>query len=125
MSKLREKKEEIKKEWESCFEMKLEDVFTDSGLNHFWDERTSENEAADMLTAAAISSLIDDVISIAVIRHGKHGKPKDKNKKFSIVVDGKVLDRKFTTPEGAENYREELAKTSKYTMDDIKVVQEV
>ena len=69
---LKEKKEELKKAWEECFEMKIEDKLNDKGLKHFWSDDTSEKEAADILTAGAIDMLLDDMldnlVGIAIIK---------------------------------------------------------
>ena len=59
---LKEKKEELKKVWEECFKMKIEDKLNDKGLEHFWSDDTSEEEAADLLTAGAIDMLVDDML---------------------------------------------------------------
>ena len=59
---LKEKKEELKKAWEECFKMKIEDKLNDKGLEHFWSDDTSEEEAADLLTAGAIDMLLDDML---------------------------------------------------------------
>ena len=69
---LKEKKEELKKAWEECFKMKIEDKLNDKGLEHFWSDDTSEKEAADILTAGAIDMLLDDMlddlVGIAIIK---------------------------------------------------------
>ena len=59
---LKEKKEELKKVWEECVKMKIEDKLNDKGLEHFWSDDTSEEEAADLLTAGAIDMLVDDML---------------------------------------------------------------
>lgn len=59
---LKEKKEELKKAWEECFKMKIEDKLNDKGLEHFWSDDTSEKEAAELLTAGAIDMLLDDML---------------------------------------------------------------
>ena len=88
---LKEKKEELKKAWEECFEMKIEDKLNDKGLEHFWSDDTSEKEAADILTAGAIDMLLDDMledlVGIAIIK-GNPNKPKknESNSDFDYNV---------------------------------------
>ena len=85
---LKEKKEEIKKAWEECFKMKIEDKLNDKGLEHFWSDDTSEEEAADLLTAGAIDMLLDDMLDdllgIVIIK-GNH-KKNESNSDFDYNV---------------------------------------
>lgn len=53
-AEMRSKKAELKAEWETCFEEKIENVLTDEGLEKFWDDSTSIREATEMLTVAAL-----------------------------------------------------------------------
>ena len=125
---LKEKKEELKKEWEECFKMKIEDKLNDKGLEHFWSDDTSEQEAADLLTAGAIDMLLDDMledlVAIAIIK-GNPNKNEKSEKKYRVVGDGFTSDKTFTTIEGAENYRDEMAKTSHFTVDELDIVEVV
>lgn len=125
---LKEKKEELKKEWEECFKMKIEDKLNDKGLEHFWSDDTSEQEAADLLTAGAIDMLLDDMlddlVGIAIIK-GNPNKNEKSEKKYRVVGDGFTSDKTFTTIEGAENYRDEMAKTSHFTVDELDIVEVV
>lgn len=132
---LKEKKEELKKAWEECFEMKIEDKLNDKGLEHFWSDDTSEKEAAEILTAGAIDMLLDDMLDdllgIVIIKgnpnkNEKSGKKyKKSGKKYRVVGDGFTSDKTFTTIEGAENYRDEMAKASHFTVDDLEIVEVV
>ena len=125
---LKEKKEELKKAWEECFEMKIEDKLNDKGLKHFWSDDTSEKEAAELLTAGAIDMLLDDMledlVGIAIIK-GNTNKNEKRGKKYRVVGDGFTSDKTFTTIEGAENYRDEMAKTSHFTVDELDIVEVV
>lgn len=125
---LKEKKEELKKAWEECFEMKIEDKLNDKGLEHFWSDDTSEKEAAELLTAGAIDMLLDDMLDdllgIAIIK-GNPNKNEKSGKKYRVVGDGFTSDKTFTTIEGAENYRDEMAKTSHFTVDELDIVEVV
>ena len=125
---LKEKKEELKKEWEECFKMKIEDKLNDKGLEHFWSDDTSEKEAAEILTAGAIDMLLDDMlddlVGIAIIK-GNPNKNEKSGKKYRVVGDGFTSDKTFTTIEGAENYRDEMAKTSHFTVDELDIVEVV
>ena len=125
---LKEKKEELKKAWEECFKMKIEDKLNDKGLEHFWSDDTSEQEAADLLTAGAIDMLLDDMLDdllgIVIIK-GNPNKNEKSGKKYRVVGDGFTSDKTFTTIEGAENYRDEMAKTSHFTVDELDIVEVV
>ncbi len=125
---LKEKKEELKKAWEECFKMKIEDKLNDKGLEHFWSDDTSEEEAADLLTAGAIDMLLDDMLDdllgIVIIK-GNPNKNEKSGKKYRVVGDGFTSDKTFTTIEGAENYRDEMAKTSHFTVDELDIVEVV
>ena len=125
---LKEKKEELKKAWEECFKMKIEDKLNAKGLEHFWSDDTSEEEAADLLTAGAIDMLLDDMledlVGIAIIK-GNPNKNEKRGKKYRVVGDGFTSDKTFTTIEGAENYRDEMAKTSHFTVDELDIVEVV
>ena len=124
---LKEKKEELKKAWEECFKMKIEDKLNDKGLEHFWSDDTSEEEAAELLTAGAIDMLLDDMlddlVGIATIK-GNHNK-NERRGRYRVVGDGFKSDKTFTTIEGAENYRDEMAKTSHFTVDELDIVEVV
>lgn len=82
---LKEVKEELKKAWEECFGMKIEDKLNDKGLEHFWSDDTSEKEAAELLTAGAIDMLLDDMLDdllgIAIIGHIEHDGHKEEQAK--------------------------------------------
>ena len=125
---LKEKKEELKQAWEECFKMKIEDKLNDKGLEHFWSDDTSEEEAADLLTAGAIDMLLDDMLDdllgIVIIK-GNPNKNEKSGKKYRVVGDGFTSDKTFTTIEGAENYRDEMAKTSHFTVDELDIVEVV
>ena len=125
---LKEKNEELKKAWEECFEMKIEDKLNDKGLEHFWSDDTSEEEAAELLTAGAIDMLLDDMlddlVGIAIIK-GNPNKNEKSGKKYRVVGDDFTSDKTFTTIEGAENYRDEMAKTSHFTVDELDIVEVV
>lgn len=56
---LKEKKEQLKENFEKCFEVKLEDVFTEVGIKKYWDENTSVEKAVNMLDKAALNLAID------------------------------------------------------------------
>ena len=62
MPEVRKAKEELKNEWEKCFNKKIEDKFSEKGLKKFWDDKTSVEEAEAMLTGAAIDDAINHLI---------------------------------------------------------------
>ena len=84
---LKEVKEELKKAWEECFKMKIEDKLNDKGLEHFWSDDTSEEEAADLHTAGAIDMLVDDMLDdllgIVIIKGNPNKNEKSEKKNES------------------------------------------
>lgn len=74
-TELAKAKKELKKTWQECFGIKLKKVLTEEGLEKFWDEETSLEEATELLTAAGISLYIsaclkgtEDVDGIIIIK---------------------------------------------------------
>lgn len=140
---LKEVKEELKKAWEECFEMKIEDKLNDKGLEHFWSDDTSEKEAADLLTAGAIDMLLDDMLEDlvgVVIIKGNHNKNEEKDKTdepdfFEDEEDKKGLfkvfnertntfdSKTFKTYNGADDRRTEIALETSAKINELKVVQ--
>ena len=66
MSKLYDQKREMKKDWEKCFGIELEEKLNEKGINKFWSDETSEKEALDLLTAAGTDYLIEEIIDGAI-----------------------------------------------------------
>ena len=66
MSNLKERKEQLKKDWEKCFEMEISDLLSEEGLSKFWDCRTSVEEAEVMLTVGSIVNAFDISVDGAV-----------------------------------------------------------
>ena len=140
-SYLTEKKNEIRKEWEDCFEVNMEDAINTEGIKFFYDENTSIDEATDMLTAIAIEltfgRIIDelgDIDGIAIISR-KKDKPKSKETegseckkgKFAVLEksDGHVYADRFKTDEEANDFIKTICMNTTHTFDDFKVIQEL
>ena len=153
MASLREKKEEMVKEWEKCFERKFDEVCNKEGLNYLYDDNTSEEDALDMLDFFAktvfVTDLIEkaDSISIITVKDGTivdkpetcedcnfDNKPckcdECENNKlrvvFRVVRKGKeILENKFRTEKEAEDFIKEHCLTSTDTRADFKIMQEI
>lgn len=131
----RERKEGLKNEWEKCFEKKIEDALTDEGIKHFWDERTSVDEAADLLTAVAVGDLVESLLNnhsgiVVKVSSKKAEKKNCKAKNFRpFMVIGKpdryCYDERFETPEAAYEFIKNEAMHSILSVDDFMVVKEV
>ena len=52
-------KMEMRDAWEECFKVKIEQKLNPKGIAKFWDEETDEQEAYNLLTAAAIDLVIE------------------------------------------------------------------
>ena len=125
---LKEKKEELKKAWEECFEMKIEDKLNDKGLGHFWSDETTFNEAEELLTGAAIGMVLDSIIE-SVLGFDKdepcnvnNGKPY----RVARVEDGKITfieDDEFETEDAAKAEIQERVNHSTHTLSDFCVIQ--
>ena len=138
---LKEKKIEMKNDWENCLELKLEDKLTEKGLKKFWDENTSLEEAEAMLTHEAIDDFVGHLfgsLAGAIImgiggcqdeeEHDeepcniKNGAPY----KIARVEDGKVTfieDDEFETEEAAKAVIQERVNHSTHTLSDFCVIQ--
>lgn len=113
---LKEKKIEMKNDWESCLELKLEDKLTEKGLKKFWDENTSLEEAEAMLTHAAVDEFVGhllDSLGEAIIIGFSKKKEEKKQKKgcqFNVydTTQKKVVDIGYESyeeaDEAAKNY---------------------
>ena len=125
---LKEKKEELKKAWEECFEMKIEDKLNNKGLEHFWSDATTVNEAEELLTGAAIGMVLDSIIE-SVLGFDKdepcnvnNGKPY----RVARVEDGKITfieDDEFETEDAAKAEIQERVSHSTHTLSDFCVIQ--
>ena len=129
MDNIKEKKEELKNAWEECFGMKIEDKFNSKGIEHFWDDETSVEEATDMLTAAGIDLYLESVIDEAIRKvkadvHKTHHKDKTI---FKVIGDGYESIVPFDTFEDASEFKMRLIQSSLYhgNADSLHVVKEV
>ena len=125
MKSLREKKEELVKEWETCFETKFDKKFNEKGKNKFWDDETDFDEAKGMLTAAGIDNLVDDLLDVIILGSVCTNK-KSKHKRFAVLnIDEKfIYNKKFSSYEEAEKFVKEKCYKSTYTSDDFDIFEE-
>lgn len=139
MASLKEKKEQLKEHWESCFEMKMEDVFKPHAIKRYWDDETDFEEAGAMFDKAAlhlaISALDGDVIGGIIMMvnaceeakqemkaeacDAKNGTPYEVER----VADHYFYSEKFSTEEEAKEFIKEKAMTTEYTLKDFRVVK--
>ena len=144
--KLMAQKKEVKETWEQCFGKKIEDKLNKKGIERFWDDNTSLDEATDMLTIAAIddavTGLIDSLfkdsdenpVAVAVVRHKKaadHEDEKDDKedegdmpKKCRVLnlVTSQLYDDELDTRDLAKEFIRDKCTVTKYTVNDFKVV---
>ena len=128
------KKEELKHEWEKCFSKKMEDKFTEKGIKKFWDDNTSTEEAAKMLTNAALDDVFGPIfgdiaknIGSVIVCELKDDYDDDEvNDQFEVYCEPEkdFVGVTFDSVEEAKDFIKEKAMNShKYTVDDFKVVR--
>lgn len=145
--KLMDQKKELKETWEQCFGKKIEDKLNEKGIEQFWDDNTSLDEATEMLTIAAIddavTGLIDSLfkdsdvkpVAVAVVRHKKAADPEDEKDddddddgdmpakcKVLNLVTSQLYDDEFDTRDLAQEFIRDKCSVTKYTVNDFKVV---
>ena len=140
--KLMDQKKELKETWEQCFGKKIEDKLNEKGIEQFWDDNTSLDEATDMLTIAAIDDLIDSLfkdsdvnpVAVAVVRHKKAADHKDEHDdkedegdmpgkcRVLNLVTSQLYDDEFDTRDLAKEFIRDKCTVTKYTVNDFKVV---
>ena len=144
--KLMDQKKEVKEAWEQCFGKKIEDKLNKKGIERFWDDNTSLDEATDMLTIAAIDDAVTGLIgslfkdsdvnpvAVAVVRHKKaadhEGEHDDKEDKGDMpakcrvlnLVTSQLYDDEFDTRDLANEFIRDKCTVTKYTVNDFKVV---
>lgn len=126
-------KEKLRKEWEECFDEKLDEHLTVKGMEKFYSPETSLEEAANMLTKAAVIMLFNDIgikfpegkTSVIIINgddepcEGKASKP------FIVLENGEAVDERFESIEDAEEYIKKICMSSTRMRDNFKIVQEM
>ena len=144
--KLMAQKKEVKETWEQCFGKKIEDKFNKKGIERFWDDNTSLDEATDMLTIAAIDDAViglieslfkdSDVnpVAVAVVKHKKAADHEDEQdekddegdmpKKCRVLnlVTSQLYDDELDTRDLAKEFIRDKCTVTKYTVNDFKVV---
>ena len=121
-----EKKQEIKKEWETCFKHKMEEVLNAKGIAKYWSDETSIREALDMLTAAGVALYVDELMDNAdgVIVVGVKGE-KEPEEQYQVYnkVTKEFYDHVFTSKEDADEFVVREACNSEFKFSDFRVVQ--
>ena len=124
---LRKEKELLVQKWEECFHKKVTDVLSESGMNKFFDDNTSNTEATIMLTIPAIADALDkaegeDAVRVVVIddEDAEEGK-------FTVLrtTDESLCNKRFETKDEAEDFIKEQALHTRYTIDEFKIVKVV
>ena len=140
--KLMDQKKEVKEAWEQCFGKKIEDKLNKKGIERFWDDNTSLDEATDMLTIAAIDDAVIGLIeslfkdsdakpvAVAVVKHKKEADHEDEKDDGDMpskcrvlnLVTSQLYDDEFETRDLAKEFIRDKCAVTKYTVDDFKVV---
>lgn len=140
--KLVDQKKEVKEAWEQCFGKKIEDKLNKKGIERFWDDNTSLDEATDMLTIAAIDDAVIGLIeslfkdsdakpvAVAVVKHKKEADHEDENDdgdkpakcRVLNLVTSQLYDDEFDTRDLAKAFIRDKCTVTKYTVNDFKVV---
>ena len=130
---LKEQKAKEKDIWESCFEKKIEDKFTEKGLKKFWDDNTPIEEAKAMLLHAAIDDLVGHLLDSLEDSISAVGGCKDKDEEndnteteqFQVfnTIGHYFYDDVFTSVDDAKAFIKKRALNTKYTLADFKVVK--
>lgn len=141
---LRTKKEELVKKWQDCFEEKIENAITEEGLNVFWSDETSLEDATRMLDVAgfaeALGGLPDAVIdfllggssgiAVMAVSHKSEGPGAEpcnvKNGTPYRIVrkkDNHLFEMEFETEQSAKDFIENAVRHSPYTIDDFMVLK--
>lgn len=134
MKTLREMKEELKKEWEDCFDKKIEDKLNDEGLKKFWDDNTTIGEAEVMLTCAALDDFIDDLFgnlldglkgAVIFTSSGCKDNKKEVKKPFEVerIKDNYFYSESFETIKEANEYINNICLNSEFKVDDFRIVK--
>lgn len=126
MKTLREMKEELKKEWEDCFDKKIEDKLNDEGLKKFWDDNTTIGEAEVMLTCAAFDDLFDDLIGAVIFKSsGCKDNKKEVKKPFEVerIKDNYFYSEPFETIKEANEFINNICLNSEFKVDDFRIVK--
>lgn len=143
---LKERKENLVKSWEECFELKIGDVLNKAGIEKLWDDNTSIEEADEILIAAGFSLVIDEIkegksiFGVAIISNYKEklckeGKKQETCKggvrndvgKFAVLrkTDNHIYADRFFTVEGAEELIRDICMHTQLTADDLSIIQEM
>lgn len=117
---LRNKKEEIKNNWEKCFDKKVEEFITPEGIEAFWDDKTPFEEALMMLDIAAVAYAIEVVHNLK-----KEDDDNTKTKKIQVfnLKDKFLYVNTFDSVKEAKEFIKELAMSTPFTVNDFKIVK--
>lgn len=124
---LRKEKEKLIQKWEECFNKKVSDVLSESGLNKFFDDGTSITEATIMLTIPAIADALEEAEGEDAVRVVVIDDEDDEEGKFTVlrITDESLCSKRFDTKEEAEDFIKDQALHTRYTIDEFKIVKVV
>lgn len=132
---LRNKKAQLKSTWEKDNDLKLEDVLSEEGLNHFWDDETCYIEVVGMLIHATISAAFDIVkaspfaVICGVVHDEEEQDEEPCNAKndtpFEVerVKDHYFYEDKFESEEAAKEFIKDICLETEHKMADFRVVK--
>lgn len=134
-AKRKENKQQLVKDWEENFGLKLENELSEEGLKKFWSDNTWCHEAFGMLIGAtvnhALNSIADDldgeIVGVIVKKevpdeepcNVKNGAPY----KVMRVSDNYIYPKDLETEDAAKEYIRGLAMNSTLTVKDFKIIQ--
>lgn len=128
---LKERKQELVKNWEEIFEKNITEALTVKGLERFWSDDTPYEEAGCMLDNAAIlevvTALENEVIGVAVAHVSRVDKDDESETPYEVerTTDHYFFEEKFKTKEDAKQFIEMQAMATPYTIHDFRVVKVV
>ena len=136
---LKEKKQELVRIWEQCFEQEISEALTEKGLEKYWSDETSLEVANEMLDQAALNEVLvglfseieDNLVGAIVINKGKAKEEEPCNVKngtaYKVIgkPDNYCYPDEFETIEAANEFIKNEAANSILTVKDFMVVQVV
>lgn len=118
---LRNKKEELKNEWEGCFNKKIETYISPEGIEAFWDDKTPLDEVALMLDIAAVAYVIEGLSNSLKEKDDDNTKA-NKLQVFNLKEEC-FYKKTFDSVNEAKKYIKEVATSTPFTVDDFKIVK--
>lgn len=132
------KKEQLKENFEGCFEVKLEDILTEGDLKKYWSDNTSVEKAVSMLDTAAfnlaVAAMKGDVVGAIIMMCEAMGDAEEEMEaareneeldQFQVFnTEGRYFyDDVFTSVDDAKAFINEKALNTQFKVADFKVVR--